>query len=88
MARYLMPEAFTVDDARNLSGDLKLDDAVSFTWSELANDMRDELPETMTRDDLKFISYDTAGSNPHYVRVTFEAPCDDLGDYLLGIERL
>lgn len=86
MTQYRMTGAFDLSDAHDLSSLDDRDAAVRFTWGELVNDLRDDLPEGLSRDDIKFVSYTTSGDDVH---VTFEAPVDDLHielDYL-NIER-
>lgn len=87
MTQYRMRGAFSLDDAHDLSEIDDRDEAVKFTWGELVNDLRDDLPDTFSRDDIKFVSYTTSGDD---VTVTFEAPIDNLHielDYL-NIERI
>lgn len=87
MTQYRMKPAFTLDDAHTFSEIADRDEAVKFTWGELINDLRDDLPDTFSRDDIKFVSYTTDRND---VIVVFEAPVDDLHielDYL-NIERI
>jgi len=77
MTLYRMNGAFDFLTVEDLYGDYDklspnaVDEAVRFVWGELCNDMRDELPETLTREDLVLVRW---ASNGDDVNIFFEAP--------------
>lgn len=71
MTSYIMRNAFSEDDAREMSDAADLDEAIRQTWMLLAMDMRDNLPLGVDDSDLVLTSYSIAEG---MIDVLFDAP--------------